>query len=356
MTGIPLTMKRLVVTAPGKEMASCKIEVQDSVIVPTPTSGQVLIKVAASAINPSDYSAWYRCNPDQCPLVMGSEGSGTVVKVGGTLTGLLSGVKVGSKVGFVNLKDNQGSYSEYVVADAFGGVFKLLDDDMPVEDAASFFVNPFTAIAIIESAKALGAKAFVHTAAASQLGQMIVKLAPSENIEIINVVRREEQAALLREIGAKHVVVTGGDNATTWKEELKLKVKELEATIAFDAIAGNSTGDMLDVLPNKGTVFIYGGLAGRAGNINPIDMIYNEKKIQSFLVTSWLKAEGILSTLARIRAASKNVTANLKEGSWASTQFVDTTLENAHADLIKLMTNKNGSTNQKMRVRMGNAD
>ena len=81
---------------------------------------------------------------------------------------------------------------------SFGSVFKLPDDDIPIENAASFFANPFTAIAIINSAKKIDAKAFVHTAAASQLGQIIVRLAPSEGKLIINIVRRKEQADLLK--------------------------------------------------------------------------------------------------------------------------------------------------------------
>ena len=71
--------------------------------------------------------------------------------------------------------------------------------------------------------------------------------------------------------------MTDGYNATTWKEELKPKIKELGAT-AFDAIAGDSTGSILDVLPIKGTAFIYGGLAGSSGYINPVEMIYNENQ------------------------------------------------------------------------------
>merc|ERR1712137_927598 len=145
-----------------------------------------------------------------------------------------------------------GTYSEYVVASAIGNIFPM-PKDLPIEDAASFFVNPYTAIAILDTVKReSGAKAFVHTAAASQLGQMMVKLAPSEGIEIINVVRREEQAELLKNLGAKHIVVSGNDES--WKETLKTKLDELGATMAFDAVAGKSTGDLLDVMPNGGTV------------------------------------------------------------------------------------------------------
>lgn len=76
----------------------------------------------------------------------------------------------------------------------------------------------------------------------------MVKVAPSEGVEVINVVRRKEQAELLQGLGAKHVVVTADEK---WKDELKAKIEELGATVAFDAVAGNSTGDLLEVLPKR---------------------------------------------------------------------------------------------------------
>lgn len=95
-------MKRLVVTAPGKDVASCQIEVQHNVPVPVPTASEVLIQVCAAPINPSDYGTWFRCRPEQCPLSMGKEGSGVVVQAGGTVAGLT--LPVGSKVGFCGLE------------------------------------------------------------------------------------------------------------------------------------------------------------------------------------------------------------------------------------------------------------
>jgi NADPH2:quinone reductase len=340
---IPTTMKRLVVTAPGKDVASCKIEIEE-VPVPKPGSGEVLIKVAAAAINPSDYGSWYRCKPEQCPFIMGKEGSGVVVATGGgfgTMT-----CPVGTKVGFVSLKKKQGAYSEYVVASAIESVFRM-PDDLPVEDGASFFVNPYTAIAILDTAKEQGAKAMIHTAAASQLGQMLVKLAPTESMEVINVVRREEQAELLKSIGAKHVVVTGTDDA--WKEELKSKIDELGATVAFDAIAGRSTGDLLDVLPAKGSVYVYGGLAGKVENVDSIALIYHQKKLKKFFLMSWIQQGGTLSMLFRLMSAGRKVNSGLKQGGWSSTQFKDTKLENAQADIVELLDSS--ATGQKLRIR-----
>lgn len=343
MSEIPTTMKRLVVTAPGKDVASCKIEIEE-VPVPKPARGEVLIKVVAAVINPSDYGSWFRCKPEHCPVTMGKEGSGVVVASGGGLSSLT--IRTGSGVGFCNLPYRQGSYSEYVVATAMGSVFSM-PDDLPTEDAAAFFVNPNTAIGIIDTAKSTeGAKAFVHTAAASQLGQMIVKLAPSEGVEVINVVRREEQAELLKNIGAKHVVVSSGDS---WKEELAAKVKELGATVAFDAVAGQSTGDMMDALPKKGTVYLYGTLAGKVAGIDPIDMIYHGKKLKAFSLENWIRQGGLLATAIRLKMAGGKVNDGLGEGGWSRTSFMDTTLENVQADAVRLI--EKSATGQKLRVR-----
>ena len=97
---------------------------------------------------------------------------------------------------------------EYVTVSAIMGAFHMLLD-VQIEDCASFFVNPHTAVGILDTAERVGtSKAIVHTAAASQLGQMLNKLAPTRGMEIINIIRRPEKKELLVELGAKHVIVT----------------------------------------------------------------------------------------------------------------------------------------------------
>ncbi|KAL7550552.1 hypothetical protein ACHAWF_013775 [Thalassiosira exigua] len=346
---IPPTMRRLVAKEPGHDLASCKIEVE-TVDVPAPASGELLIRVAAAPINPSDYGEWYQSNASKYPLPMGKEGCGVVVKSGGGLAALR--FSIGAKVGFVGLK-NQGSYSEYVTV-AASSCFPM-PDDVPVEDCASFFVNPYTAVGIIDTAaNKEKSPSFVHTAAASQLGQMIAKLAPEEDVDVIHVVRREEQAELLRKLGAEHVVVTGSgsdeESVGKWKEELKKKVKELDCTCAFDAVSGRMTGDLLDCMPPKGTVYTYGGLAGKCSNITPSDLIYREKKLKGFFLASWIKEGGMLSMVPRMLRASRKVNTGLKgpEG-WSSTQFEDTTLEKAHGDIVRLLSSS--ATGKKLRIR-----
>lgn len=341
---IPETMKRLVLKEPAENIKDCKIEVETDVPVPKLQPNEVLVKVSAAAINPSDYGKWTRAAKEGCPLALGNEGCGTVVATGGSLT--TKRVKIGAKVGIIAPKNKQGTYSEYVALSATDGVFPL-PETLPVEDAASFFVNPYTAIGILETAKSAGSKALVHTAAASQLGQMMVKLAKTEGMEIINVVRREEQAKLLKDLGASHVVVTSEDN---WKDTLKSKIDELKATVAFDAVAGDGAGDLIKLLPDKGTLFIYGALAGAAGGIDPIELIYKEKQIKGFFLTQWMTCGGnMFMMVPRVMLASKKVNAGLGSGGWSSSQFKDTTLEKAKDDLVELL--EGSATGKKLRIR-----
>ena len=186
---------------------------------------------------------------------------------------------------------------------------------------------------------------------------MIARLAPSEGIEVIHVVRRDEQAQLLRDIGANHIVVSGTDadaDDSAWKKELRSKVDELGATVAFDAVSGASTGDMLDALPRKGTTYLYGGLAGRAANIDPMHLIYSQKKLKGFLVTNWIKEGGLIAMGRRILAAANRVNEGLGEGGWSCSQFLDTTMECAQEDLVALL-GSGKSTGKKLRIRFDKA-
>lgn len=351
---IPKEMKRLVVTSPGNatSVADCTIEVE-TVPTPAPESGEVLIKMVAAPINPSDYGSWYKSKKESYPMPIGNEGCGIVVASGGGMSTMR--LSVGTKVGVLASSPTangakQGSYSEYVVANAVTGVFPM-PDDVPVEDCASFFVNPYTAVGIIDTARRAGSsKAIVHTAAASQLGQMLVKLAPSMDVEVINVVRREEQKELLGKLGAKHVVVTTSGEEDSWKAELKAKIKDLGATAAFDAVSGDMTGHIMDCMPAKGAVYLYGGLAGRAGNIDPSDLIYRRKRLEAFYLSSWIKEGGPLKMVPRMYSAGKTVNSGLKSpDGWCCSQFQDTTMEKAHEDIVKLLDGV--ATGKKLRIR-----
>ena len=148
-------------------------------------------------------------------------------------------------------------------------------------DGASWFVNPLTALGMTETMRREGHKALVHTAAASNLGQMLNKICLKDGIGLVNIVRSEEQAALLRKLGAKHVVDSSNPG---FMDELTNALAETGATIAFDAIGGGKlAGQILTAMEaaiNKTAkvysrygsnvhkqVYVYGGL-----DIRPIEL------------------------------------------------------------------------------------
>lgn len=140
---IPKTMRRLVLVESNADITKSKIVVEE-VDVPVPKPGEVLVKVLASPINPSDYGEWNHVNPDDTTggsaKAIGKEGSGIVVASGG---GIYANQVVGCRVGFVTNVKGQGAYAEYTTVDALKGIFPL-PENVPTEDAASHFVNPYT--------------------------------------------------------------------------------------------------------------------------------------------------------------------------------------------------------------------
>jgi NADPH:quinone reductase-like Zn-dependent oxidoreductase len=149
-------------------------------------------------------------------------------------------------------------------------------------DGASWFVNPLTALGMTETMRREGHKALVHTAAASNLGQMLNKICLKDGIPLVNIVRSKEQADILHKIGAKHVV---DSTSPTFMDDLTNALVETGATLAFDAIGGGKlVGQILtcmEIAANKTAkvysrygssvykqVYIYGGLDTRPTELN----------------------------------------------------------------------------------------
>jgi NADPH:quinone reductase len=350
-SNLPATMRRIVLTKPNADITQATLTVEE-VPMPVPKSGEVLIRVLAAPVNPSDYGEWSNVlsgDKEFTPCAVGKEGSGIVVASGG---GFYANSVVGSKVGFITNTKGQGSYAEYTVVDAMKGVFPL-PDTVKVEDAASHFVNPYTACGFLDIIKTRhpltgdgkGKPGLVHTAAASQLGQMLVKLCIQENVNLINVVRREEQAALLREIGAEHIIVTSVDG---WEARLKALITELNIHIAFDAVAGEMSGKLLDLLPPKGLLVVYGKLSSEGcSGIQPLDLIYRKKMVEGFFLGAWVQGDVFLQ---RLRTATALVHGGLVENGWASSQFVDCSIDDMWTEFLK-MWKESGFTGKKLRIR-----
>lgn len=228
-----------------------------------PGADDVVIKVEAAPINPSDLmSLLASCDPAavaadgsaDAPCVQaqlspeqttrqagrhglalpsGLEGAGTVIAAGENARHLIGKAVAG-------LSMDQGFFAEYVTMPAAACV--PLPDGLTTREGAALFVNPLTALAIAETARLDGHTALIHTAAASNLGQMLVKICRDEGLALVNVVRRPAQAELLRELGATHVCDSSQPDFT---DALVAALKETGATIAFDAIGGGTMAGQL---------------------------------------------------------------------------------------------------------------
>ena len=178
---------------------------------PKPGPNQVLIKVDSCVVNPSDIlfmRGLYNIK-HAYPYTPGWEGSGTVVEVG---SGLLSGLFKGKRVAF-NKQFETGTYkiggsmADYCLTDVKSCI--PLNDDISLEQGAALFVNPLTALGMVDRLIEKRCKAVIVTAAASQIGRMIIKLCQQSHITPICLVRREKQAEFLRnDLKQKFVVDT----------------------------------------------------------------------------------------------------------------------------------------------------
>lgn len=158
------------------------------------------------------------------PLAVGIEGAGTVVATGANVT---------EYQGRVVAMLGGGMYSQFRKMRA--GDCVLLPEGVEAAHGASLFVNPLTALAMVETMRQEGHTALVHTAAASNLGRMLNRVCQADGVPLVNVVRSAEQAAILKEIGAHFVV---DSTSASFREELEQAITETGATLAFDAIGG----------------------------------------------------------------------------------------------------------------------
>jgi NADPH:quinone reductase-like Zn-dependent oxidoreductase len=226
--------------------------------VPEPGEDEVLIRVDAAPINPSDQANLFgpadlstiaqsgsrerpiitASIPEAAlasvagrldkPMAVGNEGAGTVVKAGPSALAQ-------SLVGKTVAAFATGMYCQFRCADAASCI--VLPEDTTAEEGASCFVNPLTALSMVETMKREGHRALVHTAAASNLGQMLQKLCLKDGVPLINIVRSDPQVAFLRAIGAAHVC---NSTSPDFQEELTQALVDTGATIAFDATGGGT--------------------------------------------------------------------------------------------------------------------
>lgn len=276
--------------------------------VPQPGPGEVLVKVAASPINPSDLMFLRGRYGFQKPLptVPGFEGSGTVVAVGSG-TGLLGKYLAGRRAACVTQQSGDGLWAEYVTTSVN---FALpLAKVVSLEQGAMSVVNPLTAVALIDIAKKAGHKAVINTAAASVLGQMMHRLGQQEGIDVIGVVRREEQAALLKQQGVSHVF---NSSEPDFAQQLHDFCHQHRVRLAFDAIADEMPQILLNAMPNHSKVTVYGGLTQRPLPVHYQTFIFRDQAVDGFWLTTWVGQKSLWQSLLLWWKAQKLMQSALK--------------------------------------------
>ncbi len=257
------------------------LEIKD-LETPHPAGGQVLIRVAAAPCNPSDIAfmrGGYNIKKP-VPVVMGFECTGTVVETGDDPN---AAALLGKRISCFTQGDENGTWSEYFMTDYRNCL--TIRDELNDEQAAALCINPFTAYALFSLVKVKQAGAIVQNGASGQIGIFIRKLARLHNIPVINLVRKQEHVEALVGSGEKWVLNMGDPDFESSLRELAHK---LNATIAFDAVAGDVAGMMLNALPAGAELIIYGGLSGKpAGMINPLDIIFKAKSVKGFNLGDW---------------------------------------------------------------------
>ncbi len=253
--------------------------------VPRPGPAQVLIRIAAAPINPSDlmFVRGLYGFKKALPAIPGFEGSGTVVAAG---RGLMPRILLGRRVACAaaDIRNRWGTWAEYLVTSAETVV--PLSRSVDLEQAAMMLVNPFSAWALMDIARRGHHRAIIQTAAASALGKMIVRLARRFSLPVINVVRRREQVEDLRSLDARHILVSTDPD---FDRQLTLLARRLGATLALEAVAGDLTRRVLDAMPRSGRVLLYGGLSLEAAQLNPAALIFEDKHVSGFWLTAWLR-------------------------------------------------------------------
>lgn len=263
--------------------------------MPEPKADEVVVRIDAAPMNPSDLGLLFgaadmatakasgtadhpvvkasvpeRAMPAMAArldesMPVGNEGAGTVVQAGSSPA---AQALLGKTVGVIG----GAMYSQYRAVSVAQCL--VLPEGTTAAEGASWFVNPLTSLSMVETMRREGHTALVHTAAASNLGQMLNKICLKDGIGLVNIVRKPEQAALLKKLGAAYVV---DSSAPTFMADLTDAISATGATIAFDAIGGGKlAGQILtamEIAVNRNAkeysrygsavhkqVYLYGGL------------------------------------------------------------------------------------------------
>ncbi len=269
---------------------------------PQPKPGEVLVRMLLSPVNPSDLMTVrgvYGKQP-KLPATPGYEGVGVVEAAGG---GLLGKLLVGKRVALLN--GISGNWQERTVTLAKQAV--PLPSNLASEQGATFFVNPTTAFAMTRRVLAVPPGDWLlQTAAASELGKMVVRLGRRFGFRTLNVVHRTEQAEALKSLGADAVVVFEPTRQS--HDELRDDVRRIAGDhgirFAIDPVGGATGSAVVKCLAPGGRMLVYGTLSSEPLSFSPRDLMTPSASLEGFWLARWLPRLNLLKKLKLIRTVS----------------------------------------------------
>lgn len=265
---------------------------------PEPGPGEVRVRMIASPVNPSDLlviRGRYGVLPT-LPSTPGFEGVGVVDKVG---SGLLGWLVKGKRVTVIN--GAGGNWAEYVVIPAKQA--RPVASDIPDEQVASFFVNPMTVLAMIRYVLKVPKGAWLlQTAAGSELGRMVIRLAKHDGLKTINVVRRHEAMAELKRLGGDAVICSADGPIS---DQVRKIAGPEGVQYALDPVGGDTGTEAFDSLAADGKLVLYGTLTGEPVRIDSRKMIAGKRVVEGFWLGHWMRGQSIPQSLGLFKEVAR---------------------------------------------------
>ena len=288
------------------------------VAAPVPAGGAALVRMKLVPINPSDLATVrgiYGRLPS-LPATPGFEGCGVVEKASGLLA-RIRGLKPGRRVAVLN--GGGGNWAEQVAVPTRQLV--PVPDALTDEQVATFFVNPATAIALVNRVLRVPAGSWLlQTAAASALGRMIVKLGRHQGFRTINLVRSADSVESLKRLGADAVIVTTTEPVQERIEQLTAGKKVAHA---LDCVGGEMGRHAVEALGPGGRLLVYGTLSGEPIALNPRVLMTGHKSIEGFWLSDWIRSQRPLAMLGLFREITKLLEAGVLTSEIEATYDLD---------------------------------
>ncbi|HDR67964.1 MAG TPA: alcohol dehydrogenase [Bacteroidaceae bacterium] len=271
----------------------------EKVPVPVPGPGEVLVKMAAAPLNPSDISfiKGIYGKPDQFPFTPGFEGSGIVVAAG---KGFLPQIRNGKKVACSIQQGRDGTWAGYMVTSATNCV--PLSHNIDLDQGAMWLVNPMTAMALVEIALREKHRAIVNNAAASALGKMLVSITEDYHLPLINIVRKKAQEEILKRKGAKYIL---NSERKDFRDVLHQMSRALNATLFLDAIGGEAGSLFIEISPPESKIIAYAKLSGKNIEVDSRFLLRENKVLEGFQLGNYLKSKNMVQKIRLVNRVKK---------------------------------------------------